>query len=248
MTHQASITPVPVRFGTPTRSSQPSAEWVLMTVFAHAHHLRETERWPSCEDRWKLLMPRDLLRSTMGIVGYGRIGRKVACLARSFGMEMLAVRRGRGAAVANRCGELSGVDGVSAVDVDQLASVLALSDVLTVPLTPETLGLIDARELDMTKSGAVLVNASPGGVVDESALLDALDRGHVDLAACDVFVHEPLLLDHRLWSHPRSVVTPHVAGFAPDYLDVVSTLFTQNRRRYLDELPLLNVADGERGY
>lgn len=237
-------------------SPAPLAEWVLMMVLAHAHHLRETERlaaqrqWPSREDRWKLLMPRDLRRSTMGIVGYGRIGREVARLARSFGMEVLAVRRGRGAAAANPCGELSDVEGVSAVDVDRLASVLARSDyvVLTVPLTPETLGLIGARELDMMKSGAVLVNASRGGVVDESALLDALDRGHVDLAASDVFVHEPLPLDHPLWSHPRSVVTPHVAGFAPDYLDVVSTLFTQNLRRYLDELPLLNVADRQRGY
>lgn len=237
-------------------SPAPLAEWVLMMVLAHAHHLRETERlaaqrqWPSRQDRWKLLMPRDLRRSTMGIVGYGRIGREVARLARSFGMEVLAVRRGRDAAAANRCGELSGVVGVSAVDVDGLPSVLARSDyvVLTVPLTPETLGLIGARELDMMKSGAVLVNASRGGVVDESALLDALDRGHVDLAASDVFVHEPLPRDHPLWSHPRSVVTPHVAGFAPDYLDVVSTLFTQNLRRYLDELPLLNVADRQRGY
>lgn len=237
-------------------SPAPLAEWVLMMVLAHAHHLRETERlaaqrqWPSREDRWNLLMPRDLRRSTMGIVGYGRIGREVARLARSFGMEVLAVRRGGGAAAANRYGEPPDVGSVTEVGVDQLRSVLALSDyvVLTVPLTPETRGLIGAPELDAMKSGTVLVNASRGGVVDEPALLEALDRGHVDLAASDVFADEPLPLDHPLWSHPRSVVTPHVAGFAPDYLDVVSSLFTENLRRYLAELPLLNVANRERGY
>ena len=108
--------------------------------------------------------------------------------------------------------------------------------------------MIGASEIAAMKPTAVLVNGSRGGVVDEAALLAALDQGHLDLVASDVFDAEPLPVDHPFWSHERSVVTPHVAGFAPDYLDVVGTLFTDNLRRYLADSPLLNVADRERGY
>jgi len=231
----------------------PVAEWVLMMVLAHAHHLRETQafaadqHWPSREDRWKLLMPRDLRSSTLGVVGYGQIGKEVARLARALGMQVLAVRRG---ASTSPAGASPTVDGVSEMGADRLDVVLASSDylVLTVPLTPQTQGMIGARELGLVKSGAVIVNASRGGVVDEPALLAALDRGQVDLVASDVFATEPLPSDHPLWTHPRSVVTPHVAGFAPDYLDAVCALFTANLRRYVDGAPLLNVADRDRGY
>lgn len=237
-------------------SPAPLAEWVLMMVLAHAHHLRDTEalaagrQWPTRADRWKLLMPRDLRTCTVGIVGYGSIGREVARLAQAFGMDVLAVRRDPGGAVGERFGERHEPADVPTFGPDSLHQVLAASDyvVLTVPLTPATLGMIGAAELRAMKAGSVLVNGSRGGVVDEAALVEALDQGHLDLVASDVFAEEPLPADHPLWSHPRSVVTPHVAGFAPDYLDVVATLFTQNLRRYLDGLPLLNVADRERGY
>jgi phosphoglycerate dehydrogenase-like enzyme len=237
-------------------SPAPLAEWVLMMVLAHAHHLRDTEalaarrHWPSREDRWKLLMPRDLRRSTVGIVGYGRIGREVARLCQALGMRVLAVRRDPGSPGGERFGPRPDPPDVVATGPDGLGDLLARSDyvVLTVPLTAETEGMIGARELEAIKPGAVLVNASRGRVVDEPALLAALDRGQLDLYASDVFATEPLPADDPLWSHPRSVVTPHVAGFAPDYLEVVGTLFTENLRRYLDGAPLLNVADRGRGY
>ena len=237
-------------------SPAPLAEWVLMMVLAHAHRLRETEqlaaqhRWPSREDRWKLLMPRDLRTATMGIVGYGRIGREVARLARSFGMTVLAVRRHPGTQPDGGFGGRPAVEGVVESGPDQLTAVLGRSDylVLTVPLTPQTRGMIGPVELQACKQGAVLVNGSRGGVVDEQALLAALDAGHLDLAASDVFAEEPLPEDDPLWSHPRSVVTPHVAGFAPDYHERVAELFTANLRRYLDGEPLLNLAQRERGY
>lgn len=237
-------------------SPAPLAEWVLMMVLAHAHHLRETERlaaqrhWPSREDRWKLLMPRDLRRCTMGIVGYGGIGREVARLARALGMSVLAVRRTPGEPATDRFAVPANVAGVTELGLDDLHDVLARSDylVLTVPLTPQTERLIGPAEIAVLKPGTVIVNGSRGGVVDEDALLAALDSGAVDLAASDVFATEPLPADHPLWSHPRSVVTPHVAGFAPDYLEAVGALFTANLRRWLDGAPLLNVADRARGY
>lgn len=237
-------------------SPAPLAEWVLMMVLAHAHHLRDTDalaarrQWPTRADRWKLLMPRDLRACTMGIIGYGSIGREVARLAQAFGMTVLGVRRDPGTAIGERFGARCEPSDVPTVGPEGLHQVLAVSDyvVLTVPLTPTTEGMIAAAELRAMKAGSVLINGSRGGVVDEVALVEALDHGHLDLVASDVFAEEPLPAEHPLWSHPRSIVTPHVAGFAPDYLDVVATLFTQNLRRYLDGQPLLNVADRERGY
>jgi phosphoglycerate dehydrogenase-like enzyme len=237
-------------------SPAPLAEWVMMMVLAHAHHLRDTEamaarrHWPSREDRWKLLMPRDLRRSTVGIVGYGRLGREVARLCQAFGMRVLAVRREPGSSGGERFGRQQELEDVVAVGPGGLHDVLAQSEyvVLTLPFTAETEGMIGVRELETMKAGSALVNASRGGVVDETALVAALDRGQLDLYASDVFATEPLPVDHPLWSHPHSVVTPHIAGFAPDYLEVVGTLFTGNLRRYLDGAPLLNVADRARGY
>jgi phosphoglycerate dehydrogenase-like enzyme len=237
-------------------SPAPLAEWIMLMVLSHAHHLRQTEQlaatrtWPSREFRWNQLMPHNLRTSTVAIVGYGRIGKEVARLARAFGLEVLAVRRGSPAAATSTFGATPDVEGVSEVPLAELHQVLARSDyvVLTVPLTPETQGMIGADEISAMRRTAVLINASRGGVVDESALLDALERGHLGLVASDVFEQEPLGPEHPFWTHPRVLVTPHVAGFAPDYLEVVSALFTTNLRRYLDGEPLLNVADRERGY
>jgi phosphoglycerate dehydrogenase-like enzyme len=232
------------------------AGWVMTMILAHAHRLRETEKlalghtWPSREERWNLLMPRDLRRSTVCIVGYGRIGREIARLCQTFGMRVLAVRRDPTAVGVGRFGDQGDLDGVVVVGVDELDNVLAESDyvALTVPLTDQTHGMMAATQFAAMKSGAVLVNASRGGVVDEQALFAALDCGRLDLVASDVFAHEPLPPESPWWSHPRSVVTPHIAGFAPDYVDVVGNLFTENLRRYLAEGPLLNVADRVRGY
>jgi phosphoglycerate dehydrogenase-like enzyme len=259
-------------------SPAPLAEWIIMMVLVHAHHLRTTERlaathtWPSRDDRWNRLMPHNLRTSTIGIVGYGRIGKEVARIARALGMDVLALRRGSSDGSSDRSSDRSSdgssggatsappteqrfgasgeVEGVTELPASQLHDLLTRSDyvALTVPLTPQTEGMIGAAEIAAMKPTAVLVNGSRGGVVDEAALLAALERGHLDLVSSDVFDAEPLPADHPFWSHERFVVTPHVAGFAPDYLDVVGTLFTDNLGRYLHDSPLLNVADRERGY
>ncbi len=237
-------------------SPAPLAEWVLAMILMHAHRLRQTERlaarrhWPSREDRWSQLMPKDIRRSTVGIVGYGRIGREIARICQALGMRVLAVRRDAHSAAGDRFGQKDELDGVTVVGADRLHQILADSDylVLTVPLTPATRGMIGTGEFDVMKKGSVLINASRGGVVDETALLRALDTGRLDHVASDVFAEEPLPVDSPFWTHPRSIVTPHIAGFAPDYVDVVGDLFTANLRRYLGNKPLLNVADRDRGY
>lgn len=237
-------------------SPSPLAEWIVMMVLAHAHHLRRTEElaraatWPTRLERWNGLMPRNLRRSTLAVVGFGRIGREVARLARELGMDVVAIRRGSALAGEQRFGAAPEVSGVRERPLSDLAEALRDADyvVLTVPLTHETRGMVDAALLAQLKPGVVLINGSRGGVVDERALLPLLDDGRVDLYASDVFEQEPLPADHPFWGHPRVVVTPHVAGFAPDYLDAVTRLFTENLRRYAAGEPLLNRADRERGY
>lgn len=237
-------------------SPAPLAEWVLMMVLAHAHHLKVTERlasrryWPTRDERWDGLMPHNLRTSTLGIVGYGRIGHEIARLATAFGMRVIAARQNPGNTRPDTFGEEPNIAGVTELPVARLPELLAVSDylVLAVPLTPGTKGLIGGAELAGLKPGCSVINASRGGVVDEVALLAALDSGHLDFVASDVFEEEPLPTNSPFWTKDRMIVTPHVAGFAPDYVESVGNLFTENLRRYLDRRPLLNLADRTRGY
>ena len=144
---------------------------------------------------------RDIEGLRLGLVGCGGIGQAVARLAQAFGMTVSAYSpSGR---------TVPGI--MPAPDLDTL---LATSDVLSLhlPLLEETRGLIGAAELARLPRGALLVNTSRGGLVDEAALLAALDRGHLAAAGLDVFEHEPPALDAPLRRHPRVIVTPHVAG------------------------------------
>jgi glyoxylate reductase len=141
---------------------------------------------------------RDLSGMTLGLVGYGGIGRKVADRARAFEMAVLHHTR-------HDTGEAGFV-----ADLDKLlASCDAVS--LHVPLTESTRGLVDARRLGLMRAGAVLVNTARGAIVDEEALATALERGQLGGAGLDVFVNEPDLLE-RLRDAPNLVLTPHVGS------------------------------------
>lgn len=236
-------------------SPAPLAEWVMMMVLADAHHLPhliELQRdgtWPDRAYRWEELMPRNLRTSTMTIVGYGRIGRELARMATGFGMQVVGVRRGR-AASGELFGERSEEIDAEVVTVDQLSQVLPRTDylVLTVPLTPETTGMFSDAQFEQCGPGTMLINAARGGVVDEAAMVRALDSGRLRAVSTDVFSEEPLPAGHPFWSDPRILISPHVAGFAPDYAAAVTTLFTENLSRYLADRSLVNVAQRERGY
>ncbi len=145
----------------------------------------------------------ELQGKTLGIIGFGRIGQRVAMRARGFEMKVLAYDPFLDAAAARRLE-------VELVPVDDL---LAAADVVTfhTPLTPETKNLLDERRLGLMKPHAMVVNCGRGGVIDEAALLAALDRGHLGGAALDVFMEEPPL-DFALAKHPRVVATPHLGA------------------------------------
>jgi glycerate dehydrogenase len=163
----------------------------------HARTVREG-RWAACEDfcYWDGELV-ELAGLTLGIVGYGRIGRAVATIGRAFGMRILHHRR-------------SGGGGPEAADLDTL---LRESDVVTLhcPLTPETRKLIDARRLSLMKPTAFLVNTARGGLVNEADLAAALDAGRIAGAGLDVLSVEPPPASNPLLSARNCIVTPHIA-------------------------------------
>lgn len=167
--------------------------------------------------------------ATLGVVGFGGIGREVARRAEALGMHVLAVRRSGGV---------------------PLPELLARSDylLLALPETPETRGLIGAQELARLPAGAVLVNVGRGSALDESALLAALGSGRLRGAALDVFAREPLPPNSPLWTAPGMLVLPHVSGASPHFWRRQADLILDNLGRYLAERPLRNVVDKRAGY
>ncbi len=193
--------------------------------------------------QWKRLPPSILRSKTVGIVGLGSIGKEVARLAKAFGMRVLATRRS-----AKREGRARNVDIM--LPSSQLCRLLAESDfvVLAVPVTPETNKLIGEKELRAMKSTAYLINISRGEIVDEEALIHALDEHWIAGAGLDVFATEPLPTDSRLWELPNVIFSPHIAGGMVDYATRATERFVENLERYVDGRTLLNVVDKKRGY
>ncbi|MGW6060455.1 D-2-hydroxyacid dehydrogenase [Streptomyces sp. NPDC055189] len=239
-------------------SPVPMAEYVMMMLLGLAHRLpravevQHSGKWPSPGERWNTLMPRRLRGATVGVVGYGRIGREIGRLAGQFGMTVLGLKRGR----ATRSGEFFGTPAADAADEtelytpDELHAFLGRCDylVVTCPLTDETRNMIDAAALDALKDGAMVVNVSRGGIVDEHALRAGLRSGRIAGAALDVFDEEPLPADHHWWNEPGVILTPHVAGFAPDYEQQTLELVSSNVERFLADRELINLVDRSRGY
>jgi phosphoglycerate dehydrogenase-like enzyme len=171
---------------------------------------------------------------TLLIVGLGRIGLRLARLAKAFDMRVVATRRNPASGVA------AGVDAVAGND--RLHKLLAEADVvaITCPLTPETEKLIDAAALAAMRPTAHLINVARGRIVDEPALIRALEEGRIAAAGLDVTVEEPLPQDSPLWAMPNVLITPHVAGETQAYEDGVIDILLQNLERLRRGEPLVN--------
>lgn len=180
------------------------------------------------QDRAKWLKPHStmLFGKTVGIFGLGAIANDLAPRCRAFGMKVIGITGTRT--------RVPGFDRVFTTgELEKAVSELDYLVVLT-PYTEKTHHIIDARIFAAMRGGAVLVNLSRGGVVDEDALLDALDKGEIAGAAVDVFERQPLPADSRFWSHPRVFVTPHAGGFHTGYPDLAYAAVSDNFARYLE--------------
>jgi len=186
---------------------------------------------------------RELTGRTMGIVGLGNIGRRIAQVAHAFGMKVLAMR-------FSTRGSEPDPDVDQSYPVEQLRSMLALCDyvVLSMPLTGRTAKMIGEAELRAMRPDAYLVNIARGGVVDEPALIRALQEGWIAGAGLDVTDPEPPRNDSPLYDLPNVILTPHVAGATEHYERRLAELFADNLRRYRAGQPLRNQYDARRGY
>jgi phosphoglycerate dehydrogenase-like enzyme len=235
-------------------SASQMAEHAVMMMLALGHHLLEVfahqkrAEWPS--GRWNLFSPHELRGSTVGIIGYGSIGRQIARVLQIFGATVLATKRDvlhpeDNGYILEGLGDPGG-DLVNRLYPPQaLSSMLKECDyvVVALPHTTATLGLLGAKELSAFKPGAYLVDISRGEIVDHNALIPLLREHKIAGAALDVFPVEPLPADSPLWKLPNVILTPHIAGFSPHYDERAVDLFTQNVHRYLEELPLYNRLD-----
>jgi phosphoglycerate dehydrogenase-like enzyme len=235
-------------------SAPQMAEHAVSMMLALGHHLpdlmahQRRAEWPS--GRWELFNPRELRGSTVGIVGYGSIGRQIARLLQDFGVTVLATKRDiRHPEDTGYIQEGLGDPGGDLVNrlypPQALCSMLKDCDfvVVCLPHTSATRNMLGAKELAACKPGAYLVDISRGGIVDHNALIPLLREHKIAGAALDVFPVEPLPADNPIWKLPNVIITPHIAGFSPHYDERAAELFKQNLQRYLDELPLYNRLD-----
>lgn len=200
----------------------------------------------------------ELADATVGIVGFGGIGKEVARRVAALGARVIGLKRrapepedaalepvGGGASLASQIELLSGPGAL-----DRLMSEANVV-VVTAPETAETRGLIDAAALSRLPDGAILVNVARGSLVDEAALVEALSSGRLRGAGLDVFVEEPLPAGHPLWPLPNAILTPHVSGVTRGFWRRETELILRNLERYLADSPVEeweNVVDKGAGY
>jgi phosphoglycerate dehydrogenase-like enzyme len=235
------------------------AEYALSMMLALGHKLpalmasQKKSEWP--KDRFEKFAPVELNGKTIGIVGYGSIGRQIARLLQPFGVTILATKR-NGFNPADEGYVVEGAGDPHGDFVHRLYPPQALRSMLkechfivvTVPMTPETRNMINAPIFDALKPGAFLVDVSRGGVVNQNDLVDALKSNKLAGAALDVFPEEPLPKNSPLWQNPNVIISPHISGGSEQYKERAAALFSENLLRYLSGLHLYNVFDRKRGY
>ncbi len=235
------------------------AEFALMSILALGRRLpgimadKAKKHW--ADDRFERFRPAELRGSTVGLVGYGSVGREIGRLCTAFGAQVLAVKRDL-MRVDDDGYALEGLGDPRAEHVARLyppqalGSMLSLCDfvVVAVPLTADTRGMIGKAMLARMKASAFLIDISRGGVVDHGALIEALNEKRLAGAALDVYPLEPLPESSPLWEMPGVIVSPHVAGASGQYYERAVDLFAENLQRYLTGRPLLNRYDPVRGY
>ncbi|MET4102393.1 glyoxylate/hydroxypyruvate reductase A [Roseovarius sp. MBR-78] len=216
--------------------TQGMVEWVTGHVLRH--HLGMDTHILHQDGVWRPEVPPLAHDRRVSVLGLGALGAACARMLASLGFATTGWSRRPKQIDGVRC--LSGEDG--------LQQALACADILVLllPLTPETDTLLDAPRLALLPQGAVIVNPGRGPLIDDAALLAALDSGHLGHATLDVFRVEPLPADHPFWAHPRVTVTPHIASETRP--ETAAQVIAENIRRGEAGEPLLHVVDRSAGY
>jgi phosphoglycerate dehydrogenase-like enzyme len=221
--------------------ARPLAEFVIMAMLWFAKDFAYLEREKAAH-HWERYCTTELAGKTLAIIGLGKIGRETARLAKAFDMRVIGSRRHHSdTSVPN-------IDGL--YRPGQLTPLLVNTDflLLSCPHTPETEGLIGAKEIALLPRGAVLINIARGAVLHQDALIESLRSGHLRGAALDVFASEPLPPDNPLWTMPNVIISPHSASTADSENQKIVRLFCDNLNRFLANESLLNVLNVENYY
>ena len=240
-------------------SAPQMAEFAIVLMLAIGHHFPgliqdpPDTRWS--DDRYTRYEPSELRESTIGVVGYGSVGREIARICQAFGAKILAIK-GDLKHLTDEGYTLKGLGDPEAELPDRIyppqaiRSMVELCDyvVVTTPLTAQTRGMVNREVLDAMKSNAYLIDVSRGGIVDHGALVEVLNERKIAGAALDVYPIEPLPDSSPLWKMDNVILTPHIAGASKQYLERAVQLFTLNLHRFLAERPLLNDYERSRGY
>ncbi|MBC7870344.1 MAG: D-2-hydroxyacid dehydrogenase [Chitinophagaceae bacterium] len=215
---------------------------------------QEQVKWP--EKAHEIFRPHALHGLTLGIAGYGSIGRELARLAQAFGMKVLATKRDLIRTTDDEGYFVPGTGDPTGDIPERLYPPEALITmardcdylVMLTPLTNKTRHIVNEELLSAMKKTAVLINVSRGGVVDEAALISALAAQKIAGAALDVFEEEPLPATSPLWNLENVILSPHVSGNSSQYHQKAADIFIENLRRYVEGRPLLNRLNREHGY
>ena len=200
------------------------AEYTMAVILQLARKINELQKNQEIRKWDQTVRTSEIYGTTLGIIGYGSIGAGIAEKAKVFGMKVIGLN----------------TDGRPAKHVDQMVNpkqielLLRESDyvVLIVPLTEDTYHLIGKKELKAMKDTAYLINIARGQVVDDEALINALQNKEIAGAALDVFVEEPLPVDHPYWGLENVILTPHMSGKSPNYMQRALEIFEENLEKY----------------
>jgi phosphoglycerate dehydrogenase-like enzyme len=239
--------------------STPISEYTLASMLAWSHGFHVTMRAQIRREwlrNWAFMDSVDSLRGkTLGIIGYGSIGRETARLAHAFGMTILALKRNPDQRADTGwsppgIGDPDGKLPSRWYGPGDCSALLRESDFVTItlPATPATRRIIGAPEIASMRPHAYLVNIGRGEVIDQHALIEALREKRIGGAGLDVFEREPLEAESALWDLDNTILTPHMSGAFKGYNSACCDLFAENLGRFVAGRPLLNQVDRELGY
>jgi phosphoglycerate dehydrogenase-like enzyme len=211
--------------------------FALILTFTRGLHLLLKQQ---ANKKWKRVPTEEIYDKTIGIIGLGSIGREIAKKAKGMGLQVMATKR-------EMTTELF-VDRL--YPTDELLTMLPQCDfvVAALPLLPSTRNLIKLKHFSAMKSTAYFLNIARGGIVNEPDLITALQEGFIKGAGLDVFAEEPLPETSPLWNMPNVIITPHIAGLSPSYLDRAISVFANNLTRFVNQTAMINIVDKEKGY
>jgi phosphoglycerate dehydrogenase-like enzyme len=233
------------------------AEYTIASMLAWAHVLPITMR-AQIDREWKRtgFMDIEPMRGkTLGVIGYGSIGRETARIAQALGMEVLALKRNPNERRDSGwnppgVGDPEGTIPRRWYGPEQCQQILHEADyiTLTLPSTAQTRGFIGRNEIAAMRPNAYIVNVGRGEVIDQAALIEALRENRIAGAGLDVFEREPLESESALWDLENVILTPHVSGGFKNYFGVCCELFAANLQRFRAGQPLFNLVDRSMGY